>query len=729
MRGWRLWVVGLGALLAGRLAGAEARVLFIGNSFTQGSPVPGGVPELFDRLARAGGQGDPLTVMSAAGGTDFRYHSTDATTRSNVGARVWTHVVLQNYSTEPTHLVDGTHSLSNHFTYGLVLGGLVRSNSPLAQVVLFETWARAAGHPLITGTSNASGFRSTTEFQAELRTNYQGLADRLNEGGGVGPPAVVAPVGSAWERAGALRSASDPQWVRLHGSDQYHANESGTYLAAAVIYSRVFGISPVGLSRHPLLAELDLPFTVSPTVLEEVAWAEVAGSAGSEGPVVFLQEPEGQTVMEYRPATFRAAVGGAPPFGVQWWSNGVAMAGAQALVWHWPAVTMAMNGTELQVTVSNRLSLATSRGVVLTVTPDQEAPELIGVETVDGRQVRLRFDETVDEATASGVEGYTVRAGDGGEVAVEAAAVEADGRTVRLSLGQRVSGGFTVEVREVRDLAGNRVREGTVGAGVAPMVEAWTVLIDFGSSGTPTDRGPAPDDPVRYWNNVGEVGLAAGGRLAGLVSVENRPTGVGLEMVRRFNGANANGTTVSPWFPADATRDSLFGNTELFNGLSGVYPAFRLTGLEREWAYGLTFYASRTGVSDRRETVYTVVGAVTNTVGLDAANNVTNVARLERVAPGAAGDLAIGLTPGPRNNNANHFTYLGVLRLELMPPRFSGVATEGEEVVLVWEGGGRLEWALDSAGPWHRYGAGVASPYREALAGGRGRYYRLVLGP
>ena len=33
------------------------------------------------------------------------------------------------------------------------------------------------------------------------------------------------------------------------------------------------------------------------------------------------------------------------------------------------------------------------------------------------------------------------------------------------------------------------------------------------------------------------------------------------------------------------------------------------------------------------------------------------------VAPDASNEITIALTPGPNNNNANHFTYLGVLQI------------------------------------------------------------------
>lgn len=201
-----------------RTALAEFQVLFIGNSFTIGSG-GGGVPGIFDALAQAGGHENPTTVMRAVGGVDFQFHSLDTTTRSVITSQPWTHVVLQNYSTEPTHLVDGTHSITDHLTHGASLYRQIITNNPQTRVILFETWSRAEAHSLITGVSGPGTFASTDEFQTELRTNYHRLAGELNAAHPANPPVVVAPLGDAWQNAGGLRPESDPGFVDLHAGD------------------------------------------------------------------------------------------------------------------------------------------------------------------------------------------------------------------------------------------------------------------------------------------------------------------------------------------------------------------------------------------------------------------------------------------------------------------------------------------------------------------------------
>lgn len=250
-----------------------ASVLFVGNSFTIGSTAS--VPEIFDRLAQAGGHGDPDVMMRAVGGTDYQFHAGDAATLAAINSRLWDFVVLQNYSTEPTHFVDGSHSIADHYTYGTMLYQQVMAKNPAAKVILFETWSRAAAHAYITGTSTSTSFSSTAQMQSELRTNYAGLAASLNQNHPGNPAVRVAPVGTAWEIAGGLRAASDPEFVDLFGSDNYHADDDGYLLAAATIYSTIYDASPAGLSSHALVTSLGLSRNVSATTVENAAWTAV----------------------------------------------------------------------------------------------------------------------------------------------------------------------------------------------------------------------------------------------------------------------------------------------------------------------------------------------------------------------------------------------------------------------------------------------------------------------
>jgi hypothetical protein len=70
------------------------------------------------------------------------------------------------------------------------------------------------------------------------------------------------------------------------------------------------------------------------------------------------------------------------------------------------------------------------------------------------------------------------------------------------------------------------------------------------------------------------------------------------------------------------------------------------------------------GVGDNRETRYTITGASETTADLNAANNELEVVTASSIAPNANGEITIALTPGPNNDNGNHFTYLGALQID-----------------------------------------------------------------
>ncbi len=379
-------------------------------------------------------------------------------------------------------------------------------------------------------------------------------------------------------------------------------------------------------------------------------------------PVVFVKEPADQTVEEFRPATFEAAVDSTPPYVIQWFQDGLPIPDADDFTYTIEQATLDLDGSVFSVTVGNELYSATSRDAILHVIPDVNAPVLLSVEALSGLKLSLAFDERLDPNSAVALDNYLVNEG---QVEIVSAELDADGATVALVLATAVTGQFDVAVSGVRDLAGNEIAAGT---GITGELRPQTLLFDFGSSATPTSTGPSPDDPASAWNNVTDgIGTTVGAKLSNAVTSDNVPTGIGLEILSRFGGANTNGTLASTQYPADATRDSLFGNTETFSGLANVFPSFKLTGLDPTLAYDFTFYASRLGVTDNRETGYTVAGFNSGFTALNAAANVDHFVTLTGMIPTAEGEITISLAPTEANNNANHFTYLGVMKMETAP--------------------------------------------------------------
>jgi len=200
-------------------------------------------------------------------------------------------------------------------------------------------------------------------------------------------------------------------------------------------------------------------------------------------------------------------------------------------------------------------------------------------------------------------------------------------------------------------------------AGLAASANATTILIDFGANAntTPTTGGQS-------WNNLtATMAASAGIKIPDLIATTGTGTGIGLSIVNRFNGNNDIGTTsASAPYPSSATGDSLFGNTEAFGSGEVIFPEFKLTGLVIGQTYNFTFFASRTGVSDNRETKYTISGSTSGNVTLNASNNISNTV-IYSATPNGSGEIVIKMGPGTNNNNANHFTYLNVLEINTVP--------------------------------------------------------------
>lgn len=448
-------------------------------------------------------------------------------------------------------------------------------------------------------------------------------------------------------------------------------------------------------------------------------------------PVVFTQQPASQNVSEGQPATFTAAVTGSQPYFITWSSNGVAIPGATQLTYTIPAATTGMNGAQYSVTVSNQVASVTSSNAVLTVTADTLAPRLLSATSTNGIVYLLTFSEPLQAAGANTVTNYSVEnfGVDGAPVPIVSAQLQPDGRTVVLTLTKARGGSVSVKAFSVQDLAGNVTRESSLFTEIT-IPDPDTLLFDFGATTTPTLHGPAPGDPLNYWNNItAEIGISDTGELRNLVASDNTPTTVSLLMVNRFNGSNEAGTTGSALYPVNATRDSLFGNTEVFGGLTNIFPKFKLTGLDPGRPYVFTFFASRTGVADVRQTVYTLSGTTEMTAEFSASNATNTIVTKAGIIATAAGEITVSLTPGPQNNNANHFTYLGVMKVTAAKAvtaqsKFLPPVIIADKITLSWTGTGVLEAATSVSGPWSAVTGTPASPYTEVLGNGN-RFFRL----
>lgn len=230
------------AVTAARLQAAE--VLFIGNSYTYGGnegPVKtlGGVPKLVELIAASKGK-TVFVKMITTGGKDWGYHLKQVATYDALKERPWTWIVLQDYSTKPTHVGNATEFLEN----GGILYQKAKEAAPQAKILLYATWARGKGSPLYGGASSAKTFAGPEEMLSEITGNYSELQNRL-ESAEPGRQIELAPVGAAF----ALSLKKHPE-ISLYGADNHHASAEGSYLAALVIYASLFQDDPVGAARE-----------------------------------------------------------------------------------------------------------------------------------------------------------------------------------------------------------------------------------------------------------------------------------------------------------------------------------------------------------------------------------------------------------------------------------------------------------------------------------------------
>jgi hypothetical protein len=214
-------------------------VLFIGNSFTFGGSAlvvqrNGGVPKLFEAIARA--KGHQVTAFAVtAGGQDWSYHLAQPKTEKALMAKVWTWVVLQDLSTRPTQIGDEAKFLADGETFS----DRIAQHSPNAGIVLYETWARPAGKFYETPPGNAfTG--GPAQMMAQLLLSYDNLSGDLAAKNAT-RPVRVARVGTAFARI-----KSEYPGIVVDAQDQHHATAAGYYEAALLMDEAIYDESVKG---------------------------------------------------------------------------------------------------------------------------------------------------------------------------------------------------------------------------------------------------------------------------------------------------------------------------------------------------------------------------------------------------------------------------------------------------------------------------------------------------
>jgi hypothetical protein len=712
--------------VGGSVFGAENKVLFIGNSFTYGSGGTKSVPDIFDALANAAGQEDPLTVMRAVGGKDYEYHHANSVV-GYLDQEQWTHVILQNYSTEPTHI----GSISDHMEYGALLYGDVMANHLETQVYLYMTWSRAEAHSMISGESTGSTFATTDEMLGELRTNYYALAETLSNANLDRLPVLVNPVGDAWDLAGGHLEASDPDFMSLHGSDLYHGNDKGYYLSACVHYASIYKSSPIGLYQESEVAALGLSITNDEAeFLETIAWNLVQSKLLAGEDLRLMNQPQSVSVEVNGSASFSVAVDRRRPITIQWYEGELPIAGATELTYTKDLVTLAEDGLAISVVIDDGVMQVESEEAILNVASDETAPVVESFESVDFQNLSLSFNEVMAASEVANLDNYEV-AYRGQLLSPSSVNLSLDGKVITLTFDESLIGNVVVQLSElITDLAGNPLPEvERLQVYTYRSASDATIYIDFGSRSTVSDGGDT-------WNQLSidsEIQSSVGNGtphvyFSDLLDASGSSTEIELSMSDAFSGTNGDGTTEGP-YPSGATSDSLFGSSKTWSGYTdNGLTVFLFSNLDPLASYDFTFFASRMNASDNRDTRYSVVGANSGVVDLNAANNDSTTSELNAIKPDSNGQITLTISAGPDNDNSYVFYYLGALEMSVrsaVEPNVYAPVQLGASVIVDWSGEGELAWTNDLNLSWQVVSPEPSAPFQDAIAAGGSRFYRL----
>ena len=167
------------------------------------------------------------------------------------------------------------------------------------------------------------------------------------------------------------------------------------------------------------------------------------------------------------------------------------------------------------------------------------------------------------------------------------------------------------------------------------------------------------------WNTL--AGFHTGDNIANLKDDKGNLTGIALNVTEAFNDINGNGvsaTTTDFVIPSSVSTNSYYGNgIGVWLGKSVKESQLMLLNLDKTKTYDMCFFASRNGVTDNREAEYLVQGDNGETAVLDAANNASKTSCVSGIHPNSEGKITITIRPGPNNNNASGFYYLGAIFL------------------------------------------------------------------
>ncbi|HZO55650.1 MAG TPA: hypothetical protein VFB63_23270, partial [Bryobacteraceae bacterium] len=234
----------------------------------------------------------------------------------------------------------------------------------------------------------------------------------------------------------------------------------------------------------------------------------VTPSTFVQTPVTITNQPQSQTVMQCRGATFTVGYNGTPPVTFQWQRDGVAIPNATNASYTLSNIQLPDNGATFRVVVSNVASntpySVTSSDATLAVSQDTVPPMLLSAANSGLNQVVVTFSEPVMTATANDIHNYSITNGSD-SLPILSATLAPNQTNVTLMLSGQVEGvTYTLTVNGIIDQC-------TGGNVIPPNSQATFMAVAY----TPADVGnPVPGGgtvPVPGGYNVTGGGRDIGG--------------------------------------------------------------------------------------------------------------------------------------------------------------------------------------------------------------------------
>jgi hypothetical protein len=204
----------------------ELRVLFIGNSFTYGNDLPA-IVEALAEASKQKGQKRFIYKAVVFPSLSLKGQWDKGDAQKVIASDKWDIVVLQQ---GPSALEESRQML---LEYVRLFDKEIRASG--AKPALYMVWPSEA---------RFNDFDRVVE-------SYKLAADEVK--------GIIFPVGQAWREAW----KSDAK-LALYAKDRFHPSVTGSYLAALVIYEKLFGKSSVGLPaslklRSKTIDKIELP--------------------------------------------------------------------------------------------------------------------------------------------------------------------------------------------------------------------------------------------------------------------------------------------------------------------------------------------------------------------------------------------------------------------------------------------------------------------------------------